>query len=100
MNNGVPDEVQETRSRMCDDLVGFGSLVICIPLDPDKDSFVGIPHESNSAHLADALGRLLFISDQTYGEMSRRLAAAMDRPIVKVRQAIEEIATNYRDANK
>ena len=93
-------EVEETRERLADDLVDTRALVIVIPFDTEATASARIYSEGSSIEFADAIARLLFITDEFFGESSAMLARAMDRPLLDTRIAIEEMADNHRSLHR
>lgn len=93
-------EVEETRERLADDLVDTRALVIVIPFDFNSAASARIYSEGTSIEIADAIARLLFITDEFFGESTAMLARAMDRPLLDTRVAIEEMAANHRSVHR
>lgn len=93
-------EVEETRERLADDLVDTRALVIVIPFDSNSAASARIYSEGTSIEIADAIARMLFITDEFFGESTAMLARAMDRPLLDTRVAIEEMAANYRSVHR
>jgi len=89
-------EVNETRDRLVGDLVATRALVIVVPLDSKSAAHARIYTDSNAIEIADALARMLFLTDEFFGEASAKLARAMDRPVLDTRIAVEELAANHR----
>jgi hypothetical protein len=93
-------EVEETRERLADDLVDTRALVIVIPFDSNSAASARIYSEGSSIEIADAIARMLFVTDEFFGESTAMLARAMDRPLLDTRVAIEELAANHRSLHR
>ncbi len=89
-------EVDETRERLADDLVATRALVIVVPFDSTSSASARMYAEGSSIEIADAIARMLFVTDEFFGESSAMLARAMDRPVLDTRIAVEELAANHR----
>ena len=93
-------EVNETRERLANDLVDTRALVIVIPFDTEATASARIYSEGSPVEFADALARMLFVADEFFGDASKLLARAMDRPLLDTRIAIEEMADNHRTLHR
>lgn len=93
-------EVEETRERLAQDLVDTRALVVVIPLDSKSAASARIYSEGSSIEIADAIARMLFVTDEFFGESTAMLARAMDRPLLDTRVAIEQLASNHRSLHR
>lgn len=93
-------EVDETRERLADDLVATRALVIVVPFDSQSSASARMYAEGSSIEIADAIARMLFVTDEFFGESSAMLARAMNRPLLDTRVAIEQLASNHRSLHR